>query len=384
MGHPAGEGKGAMANVLPREKRLAVTAALVDGNSIRAVERMTGVHRDTIMRFGLALGEGCDRLHNRLVRDLSCSLVDMDEQWGWVKKKGPRVTAEDPADIGEQWTWVALDRSSRLAISYHVGRRDQVSANAFLADLRSRLVVMPQLMTSDGLSLYTPAIEAHMGPAATYVQTVKNYSAKPRRDDDHRYEPPRGIDFISKKSVFGAPNLDVASTALVERLNGTTRHFVGRMRRLSYAFSKTLAGHKAAMSLHYTHYNWCHVVRTLRVTPAMQAGLTDHVWELGEMMEALLTAAPCERPEKAPLEHRVPEGPARALPNGRGFLRLVGGGGAAPKGPGPSPAPTPTPALAAVPEAPPAEDRQLDLFAWKPRLPPVGTQLELFGEKDKR
>jgi len=139
----------------------------------------------------------------------------------------------------------------------------------------------------------------------------KNYRSGGRKDDDHRYEPPRGIDFLSKRVVFDAPDLDKATTAHVERLNGTTRHFVGRMRRLSYAFSKTLAGHKAAMALHYTHYNWCHVVRTLRVTPAMQAGLTDHVWDLGELMAALLAAPPCERPEKVPLTHRTPEGTGR-------------------------------------------------------------------------
>jgi IS1 family transposase len=367
-------------NVLPDEKRLRVFAALVDGNSTRAVERMTDVHQRTIRKLALRLGEGAERFHNSRVRDLRSSLVAVDEIWGYVAKKASRVTAEDSAEIGEAYTFVGIDTLSRLAISWCVGKRNQETANAFMGDLRSRLAVMPQI-TSDGFAPYISAVGAEFGPGVDFAQTVKNYSAKPRRDDDHRYEPPRGIDFISKKSVFGAPNLDVASTALVERLNGTTRHFVGRMRRLSYAFSKTLAGHKAAMSLHYTHYNWCHVVRTLRVTPAMQAGLTDHVWEIGELMEALLSAAPCERPAKAPLEHRAPEGPARALPNGRGFLRLVEGRGEAPKGPGPSPAPTPTPApsLAAVPDAPPAEGRQLDLFAWKPREP--WEQLDLFGPK---
>lgn len=347
-----------MANVLPREKRLAVTAALVDGNSIRAVERMTGVHRDTIMRFGLTLGEGCDRLHNRLVRDLSCSLVDMDEQWGWVRKKGPRVTAEDPPNIGEQWTWVALDRSSRLAITYHVGRRDQAAANAFMADLRSRVIVMPKLMTSDGLALYESAIEATFSRAATYAQTIKNYSGRPRRSPDHRYEPPRMGEgsFITKKAVMGTPDMALASTSKVEVNNLLARHKNGRMRRLCLAFSKTLEGHRAAVSLCYVHFNFCHVLRTTRTTPALAAGVTDHLWDLEEFMDAVLSEAPGERPTAQPLTIPKPEGPARELPNGRGWLRVVPDGSG---GPAPSPAPaTPPPAApaAATPTPEPAAD----------------------------
>lgn len=367
-----------MANVLPHEKRLAVTAALVDGNSIRAVERMTGVHRDTIMRFGLTLGAGCDRLHNRLVRDLSCSLIDMDEQWGWVKKKGPRVTAEDPPGVGEAWTWVGLDRGSRLAITYHVGRRDQASANAFMADLRSRLVVMPKLMTSDGLSLYGTAIAEHMGPAATYAQQIKNYSRGVRRTPDHKYEPPRMGEgsFITTKAVMGTPDLSLASTSKVEVNNLLARHKNGRMRRLCLAFSKTLHGHKAAVSLCYVHFNFCHVLRTTRTTPALAAGVTDHLWDLAEFLDAVLTEAPGERPTAQPLTVPKPEGPARALPDGRGWLRVVPGGTG-----GPSPAPTPAtppPAAPVAPVAPAADPTgQLDLLSWRPKYRPE-EQLSLF------
>lgn len=120
-----------------------------------------------------------------------------------------------------------------------------------------------------------------------------------------------------------APDLDRASTSYVERNNGTARHKIGRMRRLCYAFSKDLNHHKAAVALCYTHYNFCHVIRTLRVTPAMQAGITDHPWTLEEFMDALLDESPAEAPTSRPLMHRRPEGVARELPNGRGFLRLV-------------------------------------------------------------
>lgn len=376
-----------MANVLPREKRLAVLAALVDGNSIRAVERMTGVHRDTIMRFGILCGEGAERLHNRLVRDLSCSFIDMDEQWGWVHTKGSRVKDTDPAEWGEQWSWVAIDRSSRMAVTFYIGRRNQESANIFAADLRSRLVVMPTLMTSDGLSLYVPAILASFGPATPFAQTVKQYSRGVQKSPDYRFEPPRmGEDsFIKKKAAIGMPNLALASTSRAEVNNLLARHKNGRMRRLCLAFSKTLKGHRAAAGLFYTHYNFCHVLRTTRTTPALAAGVTDHLWDLAEFMDAILSDEASERPETVPLAIPKPEGPARELPGGRGWLRVVGGGNE----PSPSPAPaTPpvAPAPVGAPVVEPAADPtgQLDLFAWKPRarpVPPVGTQLDLFGDQ---
>jgi len=219
-----------VANVLSDEKRLAVLAALCDGNSIRAVERMTDVHRDTIMRFGTALGQGAMNLHNRLAQGLSCSLIQVDEIWSYVGKKEARVTAEDAAGIGEAYTFVALDSSSRFVIGWHVGKRDQASTDAFIRDVRSRLVVMPA-MTSDGFAPYISAVGASFGPGIDYAMTVKNYTRKGRRDDDHRYEPAREP-FITKKTVFGAPNLDKASTTYVERNNGTMRHHIGRMRHL--------------------------------------------------------------------------------------------------------------------------------------------------------
>jgi IS1 family transposase len=374
-----------MANVLPREKRLAVLAALVDGNSIRAAERMTGVHRDTVMRFGVQLGEGSDRLHNRLVRDLSCSLIDVDEQWGFVNTKTSNLADAAPADgsKGDAWTWVAIDRSSRMAVAYHVGKRDQAAADTFAMDLRSRLVVMPTLMTSDGLALYVTAILTAFGPAAPLAQTVKNYSYGVKRTPDHKYAQPHMGEgsFITKRAALGAPNLDLASTSKVEVNNLLARHKNGRMRRLCLAFSKSLRGHKAAASLFYTHYNFCHVLRTTRVTPALAAGVTDHLWSLEEFMDAVLDETPVAHPVAGPLTFNKPDAPARELPNGRGWLRVVQGGDA--PSPGPAPAPTPAAPVAPVPAAVPDEpDPQLDLFAWRPKarpVPPVGTQLTLFG-----
>jgi IS1 family transposase len=359
-----------MANVLPREKRLAVLAALVDGNSIRATERMTEVHRDTIMRFGLQVGEGCDRLHNRLVRDLSCSLIDVDEQWGYVAKKNARRTSTDSPDLGDAWSWVAIDRSSRLAVSYHLGKRDQAAANAFVKDLRSRLIVMPKLMTSDGLSLYAQAILNEFGGAAPYAQTIKNYSKGAQRSPDYKYEPPRMGEgsFITKKAVLGVPDLSLASTSKVEVNNLFARHKNGRMRRLCLAFSKTLKGHRAAVSLCYVHFNFCHVLRTTRMTPALAANVTDHLWGLDEFLDAVLSEGPCAQPSAQPLTIEKPEAPARELPGGRGWLQLVKGGDA--PSPSPGPATPPTAPVAPVPMVAPADPSgQLDLFAW--RRPPM-------------
>lgn len=352
--------------MLSEEKRLRVLAALVDGNSIRAVSRMTDVHQDTIGRFALMLGEGAQRLHNRLVRDLRTSLIQVDEVWSYVQKKQARVTPEDGPDVGEAYTFVGLCALSRLVISYHVGKRDQASTNAFTTDLRARLLVMPQ-MTSDGFAPYITAIGASFGPSIAYGQMFKNYSAKGRRDDDHRYEPPRAP-FITKKTIYGVPDPTHISTAYVERNNLTTRHHIGRMRRLCLAFSKRLPNHRAAVALHFAWYNFCHVVKTLRVSPAVQAGVTDHVWELSELLAALLSEVPCERPAAQPLEHLAPEGPARALPNGRGFLRLVTAGDGTP-----APRPEPSPEAPSMPAAPALvvdASGQIDLFSW---TPPRGT-----------
>lgn len=313
-----------MSNVLSDEKRLAVLAALVNGNSERAVERMTGVNRETVGKLALLFGEKAGHLHNKIARNLSCPLVLVDEIWSFVGKKQARVTAKENAEgLGEAYTFLALDAGSRFAINWYVGKRNEESAKSFVKDLRSRLIVMPA-MTSDGFAPYVSAIETSFGRTIDYAQTIKNYTKKGRRDDDHRYEPPRDP-FLTKKSVFGTPDLDGASTAYIERQNGTMRHFIGRIRRLCLAFSKSPRHHSAAISLGYLSYNLLHVVSTLRVTPGMQLGVTDHVWDLRELYENLLTAEPCDPPGDQPLAPRKPVGTHRVLSNGN-FLRAIDGG----------------------------------------------------------
>ncbi|WP_104982123.1 transposase [Sorangium cellulosum] len=353
-----------MANVLPAEKRVRVLAALLDGNSIRATERMTEVNHRTITRLLLALGAGAARLHDRLVRDVQCSLVQVDEIWSFIQKKQSRVTEADPPEVGEAYTFVAIDATSRMVISWRVGKRDQTTTDAFVADLRARMLVMPQL-TSDGFAPYIPAVGASFGTSIDYMQTVKNYRSGSRgRRDDHRYEPPRDP-FITKSVVYGAPDRAKASTSYVERLNGSTRHSNGRMRRLCCAFSKKGGHHAAAVALNYVAYNLTRVVRTLRVTPAMQAGITDHVWTLDELLDTLLTEAEGPAPEAKPLTHREPSAPARPLPGGRGFLRLVAEPTPALKKRRSEPPPPASPPVQAAPPPPPEAPRgsvQLSLF----------------------
>ena len=351
--------KASVGTFLSDEKRLKILAALVEGNSERAVSRMLDIGPNTISRFALLMGEGCARLSNRLIRDLQCSLIQVDEIFAYVKVKQARVQPKHGPDAGEAYTFVALDATSRMVIAVHVGKRDQATCDAFIADVRARLLTMPQI-TADGFAPYVNSIGASFGPAVDFAQTIKSYRYGSTRGPDHRYEPPRGA-FVTKHVVYGTPDMKSASTAYVERNNGTMRHHIGRMRRLVLAFSKRIENHRAAIALCYAWYNFGTVVKTLRVSPAMAAGITDHIWSLEEFMAAALAEVPMAKPEAQPLASRTPEGPARALPAGRGFLRLVTEPLPARrhvKGLPDAPAPAEAPALAIEP----VPSRQLNLF----------------------
>jgi len=363
------EGKGPMANVLPAEKRLEVLAALVNGTSIRAASRMTGVHQDTIGRFGLAIGEGCARLHDRITRDLTCPLVDLDEQHSWCGVRQVHVdpAKHDAATVGEQWTWAAICRTSKLIIAWHVGKRDQGAADALVSDVRARLLVMPQI-TTDGLGLYEVPIAVNFGLAVPYMQTVKNFTQRPGRPGiSEKFAVERGVEFIKKRTVYGTPDPAKATTYAIERSNLTARQWNARLRRRTLSFSKKLTRHQAAVALHYVYKNLCFISRNMRVTPAMAAGITDHVWELGELMDVALAETTAEKPEPKPLAIPRPEEPARELPGGRGFLRLVPTGSAVPR-----PRPSEPPPVAGPPvPAPvtPAGPAQLGLFDPRPTRP---------------
>ena len=367
-------------NVLPREKRLAVLRALVNGNSERAAAEMADVNARTVAKLAVEFGTGAARLHDQIARDLSCTDIECDEIWSYVGKKQARVTPEDGPGVGEAYTFVALDRASRFVISFHVGKRNQAATDTFMADLRSRLVVMPVLST-DGFAAYPSAVGAEFGPGVDYGTMTKNYSSRGRRDGDHRYAPVRGVDFITRRPVFGAPDMAGVSTAHVERNNLTMRHHVGRIRRLCLAFSKRFDRHAHAVSLGYVWYNVGCVVKGLRMSPAMMVGATDTLYSIDTFHDAItdLANVAVPKPEKKALAHRTPKAAHRALPEGRGFLRVVEGAG----NPAPQPGPASPPAapLALVPAVGSQPGEQLDLLAWRPRvtMSEQMQQLDLFG-----
>jgi IS1 family transposase len=348
-----------VSNVLSDEKRLAVLKALVDGCSVSTVSRLTEVNRRTITKLLLAFGLGAQRLWDRLCRDLVSARVEFDEIWSYVGKKEARRLPTDTPGIGEAYSFTAIDSLSRMVITWKVGRRDQATTDAFIKDLRARLSTAPQL-TSDGWAPYITAVGEDFGLSIDYMQCVKQYSRGGRRDD-HRYEPARDP-FVKKTVVYGAPDPKLASTSYVERLNATTRHTNGRMRRLCLAFSRKPECHAAAVALDYVAYNLTHIVRTTRLSPALAANVVDHVWSLPELLAALDSATMPAAIEVKPLAHREPEATHRELPGGRGFLRVVSEPMPARRhAPDVPDAPPPAPP-GVQPSIAPAPSRQLNLF----------------------
>jgi IS1 family transposase len=273
-----------MANVLPRDKQITIIKAIVEGVSIRSNERMTDVHRDTIMRLMVKVGQACELLQDRMMRDLTCEAIEIDEIWGFVAKKQKNVHHDDNTlAVGDQWTFVAIDADTKLIPCFRTGKRSLANAKAFLADLATRVTNRVQI-SSDALGSYLESVEAAFGDDVDYAQIVKTYEEEPAGSG--RYSPPRVIS-IEKTPFIGEPVEERVSTSYVERSNLTIRMSNRRMTRLTNAFSKKLENHKAAMALHFANYNLCRVHRTLRTTPAMAAGITDHVWTVAELVDAV-------------------------------------------------------------------------------------------------
>jgi len=272
-----------MANVLNTDKQIAVIAALAEGSSIRSIERMTGVHRDTIMRLRVRVGQGCTALLDAKMRNLSCNRLEIDELWGFVGKKEPHVKPEDDPQLGNVWTFCAIDSETKLVPSFKVcSTRTQKATGDFMCDVAARMKNRIQLST-DGLNAYKNAVETAFGIDVDYGQIVKVYGFDER--PEHRYSPPEVIG--SEKTVIrGNPNYGLISTSYVERLNATTRLHMRRLTRLTHAFSKKLANFEAAVGLHFAYYNLVRRHNTLRCTPAMAAGLEATFWTVGDLIEA--------------------------------------------------------------------------------------------------
>jgi len=283
-------------NRLPPAKRAAVVAALVEGNSIRSTVRMTGVAKNTVTKLLVDLGTACSVYQDQAMRDLSCERIQTDEIWSFCYSKQRNVPADKRGEFGygDVWTWVAIDADTKLVPTYRIGGRDLSEAAAFMTDLAGRLRNRVQI-TTDGHLPYRLAVAGAFGSAVDYAMLVKVYGSDQSRKPERRYSPAVCLDAIPHR-ISGDPDPEHISTSYVERLNLTMRMSMRRYTRLTNAFSKKVENLAAAVSLHFMHYNFCRVHQTLGTTPAVAAGVTDHVWKLSELIGLL------EEAERTPIK----------------------------------------------------------------------------------
>jgi IS1 family transposase len=269
-------------NKLTQAKRVQIISALVEGNSIRAICRMTDVAKGTVLKLLVDLGKVCARYQDEHLRNLSCKQIQCDEIWSFCYAKEKNVPEEmkGKLGIGDVWTWTAIDADTKLIVSYLVGDRTGVYARKFIDDLASRLAHRVQL-TTDGYKAYLTAVESAFGSQIDYAMLDKIYNAPPSQATT-RYSPAECCG-TRKIKVKGDPDIAKVSTSFVERQNLTMRMSMRRMTRLTNAFSKKIENQAHAVALHFMHYNFARIHQTLRVTPAMQAGVADHVWSLEEI-----------------------------------------------------------------------------------------------------
>jgi IS1 family transposase len=272
-------------NKLSSAKRTAVVAALVEGNSIRATVRMTGVAKNTVVKLLVDLGAACTRYQDETLRNLPCRRIQCDEIWSFVGAKDKNVPAEKAGKfgIGSVWTWTAIDADTKLVPSFLVGTRDLGSAFTFISDLASRLRNRVQL-TTDGHKPYLSAVEDAFGGDIDYAVLQKLYGADPA--GEKRYSPATCIG-TRCETVVGDPDPKHISTSYVERQNLTMRMSMRRFTRLTNAFSKKVENHIAAVAVYFMYYNFGRVHQTLRVTPAMEAGVANHAWTIAEIVALL-------------------------------------------------------------------------------------------------
>jgi IS1 family transposase len=272
-------------NRLKTDKRTQVISALVEGVSINAITRMTGVAKHTVLNLLRDLGCACAEYHNAAVRNLKVRRVQRDEIWSFVYAKQKNVTEEQMnKGAGDCWTWTAIDADTKLIISYALGDRGIGTAKFFMEDLASRISSRVQL-TTDGHRVYVDAVENAFGADIDYSMLVKIYGM-PDNLHESRYSPATCIG-CRTATISGNPDQKHISTSFVERQNLTMRMGMRRFTRLTNGFSKKVENHGHAVALHFMHYNFCRIYKTLRVTPAMEAGLTDHVWTVEELISLL-------------------------------------------------------------------------------------------------
>ena len=271
------------AMTVPMEKAVLAVQLLVEGASIRSTERITGLHRDTIMRLLVAVGEKCEKVLGSIIRNVPVNDVQCDEIWAFVaKKEGNKFLHEaNNKTIGDAYTFVAIERNTKLVLNFALGRRDEKTTDLFIDGLRSATAAQPFQISTDGFGPYANAITTALHDRVDYGQLIKNYAADPA--GEKRYSPAECIS-CHKKTIIGKPDRKRISTSHVERQNLTMRMQMRRLTRLTNAFSKKWENLWAALCLHFAYYNFCRVHQTIRVTPAMESGLTDHLWTIEELL----------------------------------------------------------------------------------------------------
>jgi IS1 family transposase len=272
-------------NRLSTEKRAQIVQMMIEGNSIRSITRMTGVCQEAITKLLCDLGKACADYHNTAVRGVRSRRVQCDEVWSFCYAKEKNVPVEKQGTgAGSVWLWTAIDADSKLMLSYLCGGRDAAWAKQFMEDLASRLATRIQI-TTDGHRAYAEAVEGAFGMEVDYAMLIKLYGA-PSDNPDSRYSPAQCIG-IRTGVLSGSPDPQHISTSFVERMNLNVRMGLRRFTRLTNAFSKKFENHCHAVAIYFAYYNFCRVHQTLRVTPAMEAGLTDHIWTLVELVTLL-------------------------------------------------------------------------------------------------
>ncbi|MDB5173600.1 MAG: uncharacterized protein JWN51_2373 [Phycisphaerales bacterium] len=270
-------------NQLSTEARVQIVRCLVDGVGINATCRITGVAKNTVLKLLAELGAACDEFQDKTIRNVKCKRVQCDEIWSfcYAKQKNVPIGKEGLRGFGDVWTWTALDADTKLLITWLVGSRDANDALGFMRDTASRLANRVQL-TTDGHRPYLEAVEDAFGGDIDYAMLVKHYGATPE-GAQVRYSPAEVIS-CSAKPISGDPDPKHISTSYTERHNLTMRMSMRRFTRLTNGFSKKIENHEHSIALNFMHYNFARIHKTLRVTPAMEAGLADHAWDMEEIV----------------------------------------------------------------------------------------------------
>jgi len=289
-------------NKIDNKKKVQVVAALVEGNSIRATVRMTGVSKNTIVKLLADLGAACAEYQDKAFRNLTCRKIQCDEIWSFVGAKAKNVPEDRREEFGygDVWTWVSMDAETKLVPCWLVGPRNTEAAMEFIHDLASRLANKVQL-TTDGHRPYLEAVESAFGGDIDYAQLVKIYGASPSKQDQIKYSP---ADCLGAKKIVvsGNPKKSDVSTSYIERQNLTMRMSMRRFTRLTNGFSKKVENHAHAIALHYMYYNFVRLHKSLRCTPAMAAGVTSNLWSIEDIV-ALLPEV--EAKERGPYKKRI-------------------------------------------------------------------------------